>query len=667
MGSLFAVMEFEKAPVSFGDIPKLLLSWFQDAGGFAFVGLILWILYVMLTSSPAAVGSRRSLISKFMGTTAVVALIGYLVFGGLSLAVMLDQQKKLDQGLIPKPPPNSRGPIVMPETPLSHARDWALAVAGAFALMAFCEPFFRDLFQIRLRRVYALAKLSFKESVRARVVWVFLLLLIPFLFPVSWFHKGKTEDELKSIVAVSFFCEAVLMLVMGAVLVSFSIPNEVRRQTIQTVVTKPVERFELVAGKVLGYMAILTIALFAAASLNLIFISTSNISEEARQESMKARMPVYGHLDFRSSSARDQKTPFEGIDVGREYSYRKFIAGGDKTPYRAVWQFSASTGTLKSLADQQAVPCEFAFDVFRTTKGTENRGVLCSFYLQSWKWDPHNPNLEKEYTDAIRAAFGSPRNILPPSPERADEQTKALWEKANKIAEKFGRFDWLSIPVVDYHTQKFYFPPGLLKNALEGNPQDKNSPRLMVEIKCESPTQFIGVAPYDLYLLEAEGSFWLNFFEGQVGLWCWLWLVVTIGAAASTYLAGVISLLLVIALFIAGLFKDFLQSLVEGTNVGGGPSEALIKLVTGDVPNSQLSDSALNKTAQYIDVGFRWGLNRIFNIIPDVSRYDWSEFVEQGFSIRPEFLIMNCLFLAGYLLPWAVAAYYLMRSREIAA
>jgi hypothetical protein len=55
------------------------------------------------------------------------------------------------------------------------------------------------------------------------------------------------------------------------------------------------------------------------------------------------------------------------------------------------------------------------------------------------------------------------------------------------------------------------------------------------------------------------------------------------------------------------------------------------------------------------------------NVIPDVDRYGFSEYVAEGFSIGPDFLLINLLTLAAYVLPWLVAAYYMMRAREIAA
>ena len=39
----------------------------------------------------------------------------------------------------------------------------------------------------------------------------------------------------------------------------------------------------------------------------------------------------------------------------------------------------------------------------------------------------------------------------------------------------------------------------------------------------------------------------------------------------------------------------------------------------------------------------------------------------EGFCIRPEFMVMNLLFMVAYLLPWFLIGYYLLKTREVAA
>src|SRR5262249_45525540 len=120
-------------------------------------------------------------------------------------------------------------------------------------------------------------------------------------------------------------------------------------------------------------------------------------------------------------------------------------------------------------------------------------------------------------------------------------------------------------------------------------------------------------------------------------------------------------------LFVLGYFQEFIASLAAGTNVGGGPFEAFTRLVRGDVPTAQLDPSPTTDVAQTLDIAYRWIIRRILNVIPDVENFSWSKFVSEGFRIRPDLIAINVIFMIAYLLPWALLAYYLMRSREVAA
>ncbi len=262
--------------------------------------------------------------------------------------------------------------------------------------------------------------------------------------------------------------------------------------------------------------------------------------------------------------------------------------------------------------------------------------------------------------------------------EKSTDVQKAIWKELDKLAEEYGYYTLSFINVEDYHTRTINLPPGLIRNALTGSPTketnhfltpDGTAPgRLNVAVRCEDGGQFIGVAPYDFYLLESNGSFELNFFKGAVGLWCRLCIAIALAIAASTYLAGVVSLLFALFLYLAGSFLEFIQSLATGTNYGGGPFEAATRLIRGEVSSVVPLDSTPTiQVILFADGAFRWLLRRVYNVIPDTDRFTWTNYVAQGFNIRLDFLLLNVIFLCAYLLPWFVLAYYLIRSREVAA
>jgi hypothetical protein len=456
---------------------------------------------------------------------------------------------------------------------------------------------------------------------------------------------------------------SVFLLLIAGLLASFGIPNDLKTQTMYTIVTKPVERFEIVLGRCLGYTGLMTVLLFAMSLLSLIYVARG-IDPEAEQESYKARVPIFGELNI---------YPDGGVSVGREWEYRRYIQGG-ATNQEAIWTFPTLPASVGNRGGEP-IPCEFSFDIFRTTKGKEGGKIRCSFLFTNWKWDAKN---DAEYKKAL--------DDLPPldaeTAKRIAVQAVAEhWTPGRKqaalhcarhepVAERFGIYELKSKEIVDYHTDAVVVPASLFKNLGEhAAPKDPKDPAaLTLRVRCEDPTQYLGVAKHDLYLLNAERSFAVNFFKGAVGLWCRLVLVIVVAVTLSTYLSGVISFLTTMCLYLGGLIVGFIQEVAMGRAQGGGPLESIIRLGRGTNLMTPLEQTATIKTALFFDVLFRFALRPLLLIIPDVERYDLSNYVAQGFDVSlSQLCIDNLLPLAGYLLPWVVLAFYLMRSREVAS
>jgi hypothetical protein len=223
-------------------------------------------------------------------------------------------------------------------------------------------------------------------------------------------------------------------------------------------------------------------------------------------------------------------------------------------------------------------------------------------------------------------------------------------------------------------------PAGLFRNALKSQPASARSSKgepsspLQVRVSCRSPTQYVGVAKYDLYWRlddphrgSEKAAFAYNFYKGMFGLWLRLCLVIGLAVALSTYLSGVITMLVVGMLYFGGGMTGYIESPGQGTAPGGGPMEALVRLANRQIALVQLEDSTAATAATYSDYVSRWFIRRVLDIIPDVDRYNLTNYVGEGFNIPPSQLLLDCYLLTRYLLPWIVLAYYLIKWREIAA
>ena len=120
-------------------------------------------------------------------------------------------------------------------------------------------------------------------------------------------------------------------------------------------------------------------------------------------------------------------------------------------------------------------------------------------------------------------------------------------------------------------------------------------PRLTIYVKCESPGQLLGMAEPDLYLLEYEQPFMLNYAKGMVGVWCWATIVIGLAVAWSTYLSSVLSLLATVVIFIFGFFPEHINDVATNRNVGGGPFESMSRTLKAEMPTTPLAESAGSK------------------------------------------------------------------------
>jgi hypothetical protein len=637
-------------------VSEALQAWLRDAGAFAAIALGIWLLAKLILMVADALSDRPA--PPAAAKTAsdwlfILALVGSFV------SYVLFFYFVFTEGTLLETVPGVTGPGGK-EVKMSFFRASQLnflTVGGSLAILAAILPLLTNLGRLRFRRIWAIARLSIKETIRQRILWVFSALLLLVLF-ASWFiDSGKPELQLRNYIWVVDWAMTVLILLAASLLAAFSIPTDVKSQTIHTVVTKPVERFEIVLGRFLGYTLLMTVVLVIGTGLSLLYV-TRELKVEAKRESYKARVPLYGFLGFKGT---------QGENVGREFTHRKYISGPNRyqpgVTHYALWGFF---DLPPELAERKGgVPCEFSFDIFRTHKGEEGKGIFCRFRFVSWraKWDKERMELRADEAERLKHFQEEPAQ---------KEMTQAQLRDA--IAEKFGIYEIRAEEVTDYHTQNIHLPAGLFKNIFsqEGGQErvtsgDEPEPLLQVVVNVTpaSQAQLVGVAKQDLYLLDREKGFAVNYFKAAVGLWCRLVILTAMAVACSAYLSGIISWICAMFLFILGLFKTYLLSMALGFNEGGGPMEAMIKL-SQHKPVGATVDQA--PVTVWFDHGFRFFIGGVMKLLPDVNRFDLSRFVANGFDISWGSVVIldNLLRTVGYALPWLVLAYYLIKNREVA-
>ncbi len=610
--------------------------------------------------------------------------------------------------------------------------------AGLVVLANIATLMVRELLSLRWRRIYAIAWQTIVESYRRMwAPWVVLALFIVILAFTNWFLGGQRTAELARLFVgtLAVVCSLLLTL-MILILAPISIPNDIRQQTIYTIVSKPVRRLEMIWGRLLGYMVLVTAVVLVFGGISLAYLqrvvggritSTRVAAQEARENNrvdearrldeqadqlsarMSARVPIYGSLIFTDSKGKER---IKGIDVGNEMVSRSHIEGA--SPSKATWRFGIVPDPMNpQVMVDTRIPVE---QLLRqgSLEELENRLALLQDQkaeIQARLGAPDlkanesrtlNDDLKRVDEQVTRAEADlkelrqTERNLRVQARARDAEGKKSEAADLRRQAEdlhsppipiemtfnvyrttkgELGEAVRASVvvtsprpgvtpardlfPIHEYYTIRRSFPSRMLVGC---------KGYLRIDVQCVTPNQYLGMGQEDLYILSDQGPFWSNYLRGLTGIWLQALVLTSVGLFAGTFLSWPVALLLTLAFFLAGqVAVGFLQQIATSTLIGGGPFESLIRLLSH---NNQMNDLdptigvIFAKTFDQIVMPF---IGRLAYLIPNLSALDVSNTVAAGFAVGNRMLLEHLLMGLGYALPFTVAAYLILKNREVAA
>ena len=601
-----------------------------------------------------------------------------------------------------------------------------------------------ELVSIRWRRLYAIARVSVLESNRR--MWAPYVVVTVFLVVLAfthWFLQPPRPAEVGRLyVGTLTLLISLLLTVMVTLLAPLSLPQDIQGQTIYTIVSKPVRRIELVWGRMLGFMTIVTVLTLIFGGVSLFYLrrtvggtieATDNAAakalksgrlSEARQlreqadqvrTRMAARVPNYGSLTFLDSKGTAH---VRGIDVGTEQSMREprsHIEGA--TPATAIWSYGlvpdplAPPGVRPPLLDRR-LPVASLLNP-DSVEGLLNRTFDLQYRIAAGERGQSSGNAAAGEVKNLTASLVSYREELKRATDaytakktRADdlEREAAEADKGNKpddaakLRSEAAKLHSSPVPmemtfnvyrttkgrvgepvyaelevrnpatnaeyrnifaIREYYTNKQYVPASVLAGC---------NGSLRVEVRCISPTQYLGMAESDLFILSRSGDFGTNFMKGLFGIWLQALVLTAIGVFAGTFLSWPVALLTTISFFLAGqMAYAFLLDFTRQSLLGGGPFESLIRLVTHDNQMSDLTPTLSVVTAKTLDAIVMPVMSRLAYVVPNFSGLDVSNTVADGFAVTWTLLCVNLLMALAYALPFSIAGYFILKNREVAA
>ncbi len=170
-------------------------------------------------------------------------------------------------------------------------------------------------------RIRAVAGNTIRQALRMKVAAVFIVLLLV-LLPVLGFTAtgdGTLRGRLQTFVSYGLSLTSLLLSLLTIVISAYAITSDIEHRQIYTVVTKPIRRYQLIMGKVLGVI-VLDVALLVvfAGIIYAVTFLMPRFLDASEQELQEARNEFY--------TARASLVPPE-IDVRKEVEvlYRQLV------------------------------------------------------------------------------------------------------------------------------------------------------------------------------------------------------------------------------------------------------------------------------------------------------------------------------------------------------
>ncbi len=487
----------------------------------------------------------------------------------------------------------------------------------------------KDVLTVSPRRVYAIAMLAFKESVRRKALLVFVVFAALFMF-AGWFMEAddaRPDLHLANLVAFVFRAMAWLVIPVLVLMSCWGLPEDIRVRSLHTVVTKPVRRGEVVLGRMLGFSAVGTVIIALMATVGYGWI----LRHVPEGVSLFCRVPVYGHLSFLDRAGN----PGEGVNVGDLDDTRSFIEGG--TNAAAIWQFP-----LSEEADE--LKLESRFEAFRTWKGDMDRSLRVRLTAVNVEKNLAVPVATYEVNEFSYNEIAINRSVKVTDEQTLEESTVDLFKD-------------LTTP---------FNPENTEHQQLVG---DASLGVLMLHAQCIDRGQYLGLSAGDCFLRLNDRSFAVGYFKAAVGLWLECVLMVVLAVTASCFVKFPVAFMLTSSVGLIGSWAyGFLMQIITGEQKGGGPAESVYRILLHMNETMALPDNMFTKAMQAFDRPLVDGLGIVRHVVPDLGIYSMSDWLAKGFDVPWNGILLPGIAMTlAYLLPCVLLGNFSLRLRELEA
>jgi hypothetical protein len=573
----------------------------------------------------------------------------------------------------------------------------------------------RDLIRFDLpgtsaHRVFALARLAFKEAIRRRVLFV-VGLFVALLLLAGWYLNPESSDPARLYISFVLTATNYLILALALFISAFSLPNDIKSKTIYTIVTKPVRATEIVLGRMLGFMAVGTVMLVPMGLASYLFVSRglSHQHLEVVDVVEEADGTLVGETDF----VQNHKHSFTiSPPLGDEGNTQELQGLTDVVRGHRHVVVRNTNGNFEILAPEPLrarIPSYGEIQFYDrggnskdegvdigaerfATGGYGSSGVSRVIGLSRGSRKVQHGYVEGGTLGKAEFTF---QNVTPeryPDGLPLDVSLRAYRSYKGDIEAGIRGSVTMKHPTKDIESNPKTFVINeyevdelLLDTEVEGTDNNKTrmlnvfedlvdeNGQMMIVIKCLDRSQYLGVTQSGVYLRAGDNPFWWNLTKAYVSIWLQMAMVVAFGVMFSTFLSGPVAMVATFACVLLGFsaeqIYDTRHFIDSGIERGGGPIESMVRLLRQDAMTTQLDvDTTAARIIKTTDAGIVYSLDAIATALPNLPKMvGTAEYAASGFDIFGALLLRHAAATFGYCLLAFIISYFFLKSREIAA
>jgi hypothetical protein len=555
-------------------------------------------------------------------------------------------------------------------------------------------------------RIFALARLAFKEAIRRKVLFVIGLFVVILLL-AGWFLNPDSDDPARLYISFVLTATNYLVLALALFISAFSLPQDIENRTIYTIVTKPVRATEIVLGRMLGFVAVGTVMLVPMGLASYLFVTRGlDHSHEEVVQADRVDGVVTGKTDF----VRKHSHTFT-IDEGETQGLTNFVRGhrhvvtdnGDGT-----FSIGNPTGQLRARVpdygdiqfyDRSGVKKESGIDVGaeRLAGGYGSAGISRLIGVAKGTRKLEHSYVEGGTLGMAEFTFDNvTKNRFPDGIEvdlsirayrsyKGDIETGIRGSLTMKNPETGFELDPIEFTVEEYEIDEITLPVTYDWVIPEGPDKGKVETRsvfdylvssdgeMQILLKCLDRSQYLGVTRSGLYLRPAESSFAWNLTKAYVSIWLQMTMIIAFGVMFSTFLSGPVAMVATAVCVLLGFSAEsiydtrhYIDSNIER---GGGPIESLVRIVKQDAMTTQFDvEGAANKIIKSADAIIVYTMDAVATSLPNLPRMvGTAEYAASGIDIFGAVLARHLVATLGYCILAFIISYFFLKSREIAA